>query len=252
MNIICPSDAHIPGLRRLWKAAFGDADDFLDQFFSTAYAPERCRCVEEDGRITSVLYWLDCQLEWAKLAYIYAVATDPAHRGRGLCRALMADAMEVLAKEGYRGALLLPQEPWLIRMYKGMGFAPCTTAAEFHVMAADAPIPVRRISAGEFARLRRALLPPGGVIQEGENLAFLETQAAFYTGEGWLAAAAQTDGMLWCPEFLGDPALAPGLVKALGYLEGSFRMPGTGRPFAMFRPLTEDCPRPGYFGYVFD
>lgn len=252
MNIITPRDAHIPGLRALWKAAFGDTDAFLDDFFRTAYAPARCRCVVEDDSVTAALYWFGCSCGGAKLAYLYAVATDPAHRGRGLCRELIADTLSHLASGGYQGALLVPQEPWLIDMYVRMGFAPCTAVTEFHTMAAERPIPARRVDAGEFARLRRALLPPGGVIQEEENLRFLETQGALYAGENWLATAAGLDGMLWCPEFLGDPALAPGLVTALGYREGSFRVPGDGRPFAMFRPLVKDCPRPGHFGLAFD
>ena len=252
MNITTPSDAHIPGLRRLWQAAFGDTEDFLDLFFSTAWSPRRCRCAELGGETAAALYWLDCALEGAKLAYLYAVATDPAHRGKGLCKALMADTLAVLKAEGYQGVLLVPQEPWLVEMYRRMGFAPCTAVTEFHTMAAPAPIPVRRVGPEEYARLRQNLLPPGGVVQEGENTAFLAAQAALYAGDGWVAAAAETGGMLWCPEFLGDPALAPGLVKALGYGEGSFRMPGNGRPFSMFRPLVKDCPQPRHFGLAFD
>lgn len=252
MNIIRPDETMIPGLRRLWKAAFGDTEEFLDCFFDTAYAPDRCRCVVIDGEPAAVLYWFDCQLDDAKLAYIYAVATDPAHRGKGLCKALMADTIAVLTAAGYDGAVLVPQESWLVEMYKGMGFSPCSAVSEFHVMAAADPIPVRKIGAAQFAALRRSLLPSGGVIQQGENLRFLATQATFYAGSDWTAAAAEVDGMLWCPEFLGDLALAAGLVKALGYREGSFRMPGEERPFAMFRPLAVDCPKPRYFGFAFD
>ena len=252
MNITCPTDEMIPGLRRLWQAAFGDTDDFLDAFFRTAYDAERCRCVTENGEPAAALYWFDCELEGAKLAYIYAVATDPAHRGKGLCRTLMADTLDILTENGYRGALLVPQEPWLIEMYKKMGFSPATTVSEFHVMAAAAPIPVRRAGPTGYSRRRQELLPEGGVIQKNENALFLNSQASLYMGENWVAAAAEMDGMLWCPEFLGDPALAPGFVNALGYREGSFRVPGSGRPFAMFRPLSVDCPRPRYFGLAFD
>ena len=159
--------------------------------------------------------------------------------------------MEVLTAAGYHGAVLVPQKPGLIRMYAGMGFAPCSGVTEFHAMAGE-PIPVRKIDPAEFARLRRTFLPAGGVIQEGENLTFQTTQTGFYAGENWLAAAVEVDGILWCPEFLGDADQAPGLVVALGYREGSVRMPGNGRPFAMFRPLVTDCPSPVYFGLAFD
>lgn len=252
MNIGAPTEDLVPGLRRLWKAAFGDTDAFLDKFFDTAFDTERCRCMEEAGEIAAALYWFDCELDGAKLAYIYAVATDPGCRGRGLCRMLMADTARHLEREGFQGIVLVPQEEGLIRMYASMGYTVCSGVEEFHVMAGEEPIPLRKCGPTHYSRRRRELLPPGGVRQEGISALFLATQAKCYTGENWIAAAAETDGMLWCCEFLGDPANAPGLVKALGYREGSLRMPGSQRPFAMFRPLSIDCPTPRYFGLAFD
>ena len=248
---VYPNDALIPGLRELWKKAFEDTDEFLDMFFSTAYAPDRCRCIADGDAVQSVLYWFDCFLDGRKMAYIYAVATDPVCRGRGLCKMLMEDTMELLRERDYAAALLLPQEEWLISMYAGMGFAPCTTVTE-KLFPAGAPIPARKISQQEYGLLRRDLLPAGGVIQEGENLAFLAGMTELYTGAGFLAAVMENDGELWCPEFLGDPAAFPGLVKTLGFSRGRCRMPGGERPFTMFRPLSEDAPIPRYFGLVFD
>jgi len=45
-----PQPNHQPALRRLWQAAFGDEDDFLDLFFGLAYDPQRCRCITESRR----------------------------------------------------------------------------------------------------------------------------------------------------------------------------------------------------------
>ena len=250
MSVVYPYEKLIPSLRDLWKKAFGDEDDFLDIFYNTAYAPDRCRCVAEDGKVQAVLYWFDCELEGKKLAYIYAVATDPDYRGKGLCKMVMEDTMEVLRDRGYAGAVLLPQEEWLINRYAGMGFTPCTTVTEKWCRAGEA-VPVRKIDVSEYAALRRKLLPGGGIIQEGENLVFLGELTALYAGETFIAAVSAEEE-LWCPEVLGDPNALPGLVKTLGFSEGRARMPGTERPFAMFRPLTKDCPKPGYFGLVFD
>ena len=116
MNTAAATEAQIPQLRELWQRAFGDTDDFLDDFFSTAFAPHRSRCITVDGDLAAVLYWFDCTLEQKKLAYLYAVATDPAHRGKGLCRALMADTAETLKATGYAGMVLVPQKPSLIAM----------------------------------------------------------------------------------------------------------------------------------------
>ena len=251
MPVVFANETLIPGLRDLWKKAFGDEDDFLDLFFGTAYAPDRCRCVVENSQVQSVLYWFDCELEGQKMAYIYAVATDPTCRGRGLCRMLMEDTMQILRDRGYASAVLLPQEEWLINMYAGMGFVPCTTVTEKWYPAGDA-IPVRKIDASAYAALRREHLPAGGVIQEGENMAFLAELAEFYEGEGFIAAAAVDGKELWCPEFLGDSGKMPGLVKTLGFPAGRARMPGSERQFAMFRSLAENAVKPAYFGLVFD
>ena len=251
MSVLYPSEHLIPGLRNLWKKAFGDTDEFLDLFFSTAYAPDRCRCIAEGENVQSVLYWFDCFLEDQKLAYIYAVSTDPACRGRGLCRTVMEDTMEVLRARGYAGAILLPQEEWLIAMYAGMGFEPCTTVTEKWFPAGE-ELSACRIDETEYAALRRVYLPDGGVIQEGENMAFLAGMAKFYKGENFIAAVTTDGEELWCPEFLGDQTAFPGLVKMLDFPAGRARMPGKERQFAMFRSLAKEGKKPSYFGLVFD
>ena len=251
MSVVYPNDSLIPGLRDLWKKAFGDTDDFLDLFFATAYAPDRCRCIAEGENVQSVLYWFDCFLADQKIAYIYAVATDPACRGRGLCRTVMDDTMEVLRERGYAGAILLPQEEWLIAMYAGMGFDPCTTVTE-KWSPAGVEIPLRKTDAEEYGTLRRKLLPAGGVIQEGENLSFLAGMVQFYAGADFIAAVSEDAKECWCPEFLGNARRAPDLFKTLGFAAGRARMPGSERPFAMYRPLVKNAYKPTYFGFVFD
>ena len=251
MSVTYANENLIPGLRELWKKAFGDTDEFLDLFFSTAYAPERCRLIAEREMVQSALYWFDCFLEDRKIAYIYAVATDPACRGRGLCRQLMEDTMAVLRSRGYAGAILLPQEEWLIAMYAGMGFEACTTVTEQWFPAGEAVF-ARQIDEQEYAALRRKFLPIGGVIQEGENMAFLAGMAKFYKGENFIAAVTADGEELWCPEFLGDAEAVPGLIKMLDFPAGRVRMPGKNRQFAMYRSLSKMGKKPGYFGLVFD
>ena len=251
MSVTYANENLIPGLRDLWKKAFGDTDEFLDLFFSTAYAPDRCRCIAEGELVQSALYWFDCFLEDRKIAYIYAVATDPACRGRGLCRQVMEDTMGVLRSRGYAGAILLPQEEWLIAMYAGMGFEACTTVTEQWFPAGEA-VSARQIDGSEYAALRRKFLPVGGVIQEGENMAFLAGMAKFYKGENFIAAVTADGEELWCPEFLGDAEAVPGLIKMLDFPAGRARMPGKSRQFAMYRSLSKIGKNPCYFGLVFD
>ena len=252
MTIDYPAAAQAGQLRALWKEAFGDSDAFLDIFFGTAFSPTRCRVVTMDDRVAAVLYWFDCKCDGADFAYLYAVATGQDYRRRGLCHALMANTHKLLAEGDYAGAILVPGEVSLRQFYAGMGYLPGCSMDILRCQAADRPISLTRIDAATYAMLRRQLLPENGVVQEGENLAFLSAVADLYEGEDFLLASAMEDGHFRGLELLGNLLDAPGILAALGAESGQFRTPGTQFPFAMYYPLTPDCPEPGWFGLAFD
>lgn len=248
MTIDAPKQEQIRQLRRLWKEAFGDTDAFLDSFFGIAFSPDRCRCVTEDGRVTAALYWFDCECDGKKMAYLYAVATAQNCRGRGLCRSLLEDTHRHLECFNYAGTILVPADEALGQMYGRMGYLLATSVSEFSCGPGEQPTALRSLTAEEYSRRRRELLPAGGVIQEGPLTDLLAEQCGMFGGEDFLTAAWMEDGVLHTEEFLGNRDAAPGIVKALGAVKGIFRAPGEGKSFAMYRPLGEDCPKPGYFG----
>ena len=86
-----PALHQIPQLRILWKEAFGDSDVFLDAFFEYGFSPRRCRCMTEAGEVVTALHWFEASYDGQRFAYLYAVATAAACRGRGLFSALLAD-----------------------------------------------------------------------------------------------------------------------------------------------------------------
>ncbi len=242
----------IAELQRLWQEAFGDSQETLDKFFALGYSPDRYHTICEDGVPVSALYWFDCRLKGYKLAYLYAVATLKSHRGKGLARRLLEDTHKILRKQGYAGAILVPGEPGLFGFYETIGYRTVTTVTEFTCEAADTPVALREIGVAEYARLRKGLLSTDSVIQEGATLDYLHTYAKFFTGEELLLSATVEGDTLIAQELLGNTALAPRILSALGIQEGRFRTPGTGRYFAMYLPLTDDCPRPAYFGLALD
>lgn len=252
MTVTNASEALIPQLRQLWKAAFGDSDDFLDLFFTTAFSPDRCRCILEDGKLLAAHYWFDVTCDGQKMAYLYAVATDPAHRGKGLCRSLMADAKNHLTALGCDALLLVPQDEGLRAMYRRMGFEDITTVTEFTAPPEDTEIPMRRLTAAEYKIRRRGFLPVGGVVQEGVNIQFFSKTALFFEGRGWLAALTLEGETLRCQELLGDADAAYGIVAAFGCREGFFRIPGPDKAFAQGMKLNPHCHYPSYFGIAFD
>ncbi|MBE6976692.1 MAG: GNAT family N-acetyltransferase [Ruminococcaceae bacterium] len=249
MTIDYPKAEQKAALRQLFQAAFGDSETFLDRFFATGFHPRRCRCITVDGHLAAALYWFDCDFAEGKIAYLYAVATDKSHRGKGLCNRLMADTHDLLKALGYAGAILVPGSESLFRFYAKMGYETISCARSFTCDVGESPLPMRQISAAEYAFLRRQLLPQNGVLQEGESLRFLESCWQLYAGDGWCMAATTDGDKLYAMELLGSAA-APGIVASMDCKSGHFRTPG-GDPFAMYFPLCRKAV-PGYFGLAFD
>ena len=253
MTINSPTPAQVPQLRSLWQEAFGDTEEFLDIFQAKAMSADRCRCVTVDGEVAAALYWFDCLHMGKRIAYLYAVATAKKHRGKGLCHALMENTHQWLREHDYAGAILVPQSEDLFRFYGKMGYETCSQVKEFVCGPVLDLCTLHRIDRDAYGKLRRQLLPAGGVIQEQENLDFLEAQAQFYAGTGFVLAAYREKDVLRGIELLGDTMAAPAIVGALGCTQGKFRCPGPGTPFAMYRPLGDSTlPAPAYFGLAFD
>lgn len=236
-----------PALTALWQEGFGDPVSFIDLFLESGFAPERSRVAEEDGELCAMLYWFDCELGEERYAYIYAVATAGMHQGRGIASRLMEDVHRHLAQSGYDGAILSPGSASLFRFYGRMGYETVGHISE-QEYSAGAPLAVRPLESEEYGRLRRQFLPPNGVRQEGENLSYLSRFAAFYAGEGFVAAVTGSS----VAEFLGDPAKIPGFLGALGLKTARVRRPGMGRPLVMGLHFRKPEFPALYFGFPFD
>ena len=250
MKLDHPADHHLPALQALWVQAFGDPEAFIQCFFRTAFAPERCMCIFREDNILAAAYWLDVSFSGKKAAYIYAVATAPSHQGQGLCRSLMQAIHHHLTAQGYAGAMLVPGDEGLRQMYGKMGYRDFGGMDTLTLLQGDAPCSFFRISGETFLQLRRAYLPAGGVIQEEENIRYLAQFYGFYHGEDFLFAAAKLEEGLFAPEFLGNTDKIPSILASLGSPKGIFRIPGQ-TPFAMYCPLNS-CDTPGYFAFAFD
>lgn len=253
MIIDAPKPTHLSARHALWREAFGDTDEFLDAFEKTAFSPHRCLCIWEGDEILAALYWFDVMLEGKRLAYLYAIATAKAHRGKGLCRRLMTHAHTHLKTSGYAGSLLVPSTPDLFAFYEKLGYRTCSHIGELSCEASTETASLRVLSTKEYEAIRRALLPTNGVLQENESIAFLETMASFYAGDGFLLAARREGDVLHGIELLGDVQNAPTVLASLGCTKGVFRIPVGDRPFAMYHPL-DNTPlsSPIYFGLALD
>lgn len=238
-------------LRQLWKQAFGDSDAYLDAFFRTAFSENRCRCLFLGGRIAAAHHWLRGSFSGGKVAYFYAVATEEQHRGQGLCKKLMENTHRYLKERGYAGVVLVPATERLRAYYKRLGYRDFGGMQERSYVASEQMLPLREVTPAEYAKLRLALLPQGGVVQEQETLDFLVTQGKFYAGDGFLLTAISDADHVFIPELLGNCTQIEALVASLQATTGTVRTVGE-KPFAMYLPLTENDQMPSYFGLALD
>lgn len=252
MTVSSPKNSDTPQLFSLFSDAFGDGGEFVSLFFDTVFSPERARVIYKNGKIVAMLYWLDCEYMGKPLAYIYAVATSKDYRSQGLCRMLMEGTHKHLKSLGYCGAILVPGEPSLFDFYSKLGYKTATYIDEFMCKSATQGCDFLKIDKNEYALLRRGYLPKGAVIQEKENLKFLDTLAHFIKGEDFILAYSIYNGKLHAYELLGAREKAPNILSALGVASGTFRTVGKGKPFAMLCPFDKSLAPPTYFVFAFD
>lgn len=249
MIIDNPEKNHVPALRKLWQQAFGDTDAFLDKFFSAGFSPARCRCVFVGGMPVAAHYLFDCRWQGKKIAYMYALAVEKSHRGKGLSRLLMTDTHRYLQENGYAGVLLEPADDGLRQYYATFGYADCGGRTEITCRAGSTRIPLCRLDAPAYEQAREKWLPDGGVRQSGVMTAFLHTYTDFIGSEDFVAAVSRTEAVI--TEFLGNREKLPGLLAALECKQAAVRVPGKEKT-AMYLSLTGEAEKPAYFGLPLD
>ncbi len=147
---------------RLWKEAFGDSTEAIECFLDNI-CKDRVAVFTENNKAVGMASVLPVSCNGKTGRYIYAVATDKAYRGRGICKKLMA-YIEGYAKEQRDSFLILvPASSSLFDFYKKMGynqevFAPILKAEDTDKV----------ISHKEYYKLRKSLLKGYDFISWGE------------------------------------------------------------------------------------
>ena len=202
-----PQGETFGGIAARWTEAFGDSATAVSQFFE-AFPDCISYVAEENGTIVSMVHALPQILSPdIPAAYVYAVATLQSHRGRGLCRKLMAFAEDDL-KSRFRCTVLTPGEPELFRFYEKLGYKTAfyrTRTAFSH----GTPVSVE-----EYARLREQVLTVPHMVYDRSLLQYAQRvyDLTFYETKTGCAAVGHTTEVL--PEDIGGDPFA--MVKWLG------------------------------------
>ena len=121
------------GCSLLWQQVFGDEAAFVDSFFSSI--PNLHSYIAlADKQVVSAFHLLPCVIaEQDKCLlqgwYLYAAATAPPFRGRGLMGSLIQKAAGAERRAGADFICLYPAQESLYSYYARLGFAPKLQAA---------------------------------------------------------------------------------------------------------------------------
>jgi ribosomal protein S18 acetylase RimI-like enzyme len=113
-------------LKDIWNASFPGDEAFADWFLKTTTAPERALVWEDGGLVRAMLHLLPMRCRAGGLemsaTYVYAVATLPECRGRGVAAALLTEAEEMERARGTSLIMLVPQSKSLFEYYRRQGY----------------------------------------------------------------------------------------------------------------------------------
>jgi len=279
--------ADIPAQRELWELAFGDSGPYVDNFYNTYYRPERVIVLEEGGQVRAMTAWFDTTFVLPgegefRAAYLYAVATHPDCRGRGLSGRLLAWADEYFRAQGIPAVTTVPAQPSLHQFFGANGFRECFRLTEREVRAEDLPSAeegtvLRLVSPAEYGAAREALLADVPHIAYPEEALAYQAGCCALSGGGLfvgktsagpvcLCAEGAGDGLVVVKELLGSPtakrlisAQLPQTAPAQRWLVREVAPQGVESwKFAMLKWLDEgrnrtwDWNREGYLGLAFD
>lgn len=149
-------------IQKIWATCFGDEEEYIRFYIENRMTDENMLVIYQDGKAVSMASFLPvqylCDGAYTDARYVYAVATLPAYRGRGLAGRILA-----FAQEYYKQPLILaPAEESLMQYYASMGFQkafPDTREHRTDTLAAlewkeNAPCTMEPLTAAEYMNLR--------------------------------------------------------------------------------------------------
>ena len=118
-------------MRTIWHDVFGDEIADIDAFF-LRHSEAMPFIHKENGEVVSMLFVVPLQMWGKRVAYIYAVATKPEFRGRGIASSLLDKAMQYCCiGEEYDIIALIPSSIESKRLYERLGFEDRQIPMEF-------------------------------------------------------------------------------------------------------------------------
>jgi len=254
----------IPALKHIRKVCFDECEAYSAFYCATRFTENNTLVYVEQHTPVASLTLLDAEVVTAgrvfPIAYVYAVATLPEWRNRGLAAALLQYADEHLQSRGVEAALLVPATAPLFDYYAKLGYETKFFIAKhkplFVEEEADVVLQVTELTAGDYFRLRKAAYTAGGYYVQWDRSA-LDYALQECRLSGGLACHLRTktaDGFL-----LAYPAMDNTVIVKESWLNGNlyplaFRMLqkifGAQRQYIFYHPQAPDSATALPFGMM--
>ena len=118
-------------MRAMWHDIFGDEIAEIDSFL-LRHDDALPFIHKENGEVVSMLFVVPLEMWEKRVAYIYAVATKPEFRGRGIASNLLNEAVRQICTGGqYDVVALIPSSTESKRLYERLGFEDSQLPMEF-------------------------------------------------------------------------------------------------------------------------
>ena len=118
-------------MRQIWHDVFGDEISEIDSFL-IRHNDAMPFIHKEEGDVVSMLFVVPLEMWGKRVAYIYAVATKPEYRGRGIASKLLREALQMVERSGdFDLVALIPSSTESKRLYLRLGFEDTQTEMHF-------------------------------------------------------------------------------------------------------------------------
>ena len=188
----------VPGLKALWKEAFGDEDAYVDFFFANKYKHYETYVYLYSELPVSMAFVFDAELfidnAYMPIKYIYGVATAKEYRRQGLSTQILEHI-----KAKYPSSFLVPSTENLFCFYKRNGYKNAFVLEELHFDALDAFNPSTKlifqdITPMEYKEIRDEYFMCNGYIRwDEEMIAYALAENALCGGSTLRVKSADSD-----------------------------------------------------------
>lgn len=223
----------IGGMSLIWAECFGDSPALAASLLELLWS--KTVVFRSGGHVRSFMCAFDFSLpDGLRCSYLYALATQPGARGRGLgSRTLLAAIRESFSR-GCAAACLRPASPSLAGWYENsFGMRPVSYYSQVPITPApgSAPAALRELSWQEYLLRRTDSFSPPPEMLRAQDLLFREYGGGFYElvfpGRSFTLCCGVSDSKALIIETDCPQELLPSVLPLLGCRNACIQRPAS-------------------------